>query len=258
MVPAGQISARIKNYPKFFHKDENGNICLNNDRKVHNKKRGGSEQIIMEKYNESTPSGRFESTPKSNNAKSSGRGNSKKNSSVLDHFMNEEEFVLAGEIDNKIPDNPGLYCIRIKDISKLPAEFAKEMKRRNHNVLYVGIATTSLKKRFLGQELRARGHGTFFRSLGAILGYTPPKGSLHNAANKNNYKFSFSDERKIINWINESLIVSWIQTENDHGSIETELIYELKPLINIAKNPFSFRMVQEKRDRCRRIANEKV
>ncbi len=41
----------------------------------------------------------------------------------------------------------------------------------------------------LGNELRARGHGTFFRSLGAVLGYLPPKGSLKGKSNQNNYTF---------------------------------------------------------------------
>lgn len=113
-------------------------------------------------------------------------------------LMNEKNFKSAGSIDNLVPQNSGLYCIRISDINKLPKPFNTFLADRQHNIIYIGIATESLNKRFLNQELRANGHGTFFRSIGAVLGHRPPKGSLKTKANKRNYKFSPTDEQKII------------------------------------------------------------
>ena len=104
--------------------------------------------------------------------------------------MNEKNFKLASEIDSQVPHNSGLYCIRIKNANALPAPFGRILKERNINIIYIGIASKSLNRRMLNQELRAIGHGTFFRSLGAMLGYRPPKGSLNDKANKRNYKFS--------------------------------------------------------------------
>src|SRR5690606_10717004 len=127
-------------------------------------------------------------------------------------------FKSAGSIDNLVPHNSGLYCIRISDINKLPKPFNTFLADRQHNIIYIGIATESLNKRFLNQELRANGHGTFFRSIGAVLGHRPPKGSLTTKSNKRNYKFLPADEQKIIKWINENLLVNWIEFSGDFES----------------------------------------
>ncbi len=148
------------------------------------------------------------------------------NSSSIDQsLMNENQFKIAGIIDSMVPVRScGLYCIRIPSVNKLPKPFNTILSERGHNIVYIGIATGCLNKRFLNQELRGNGHGTFFRSLGAILGYKPPKGSLLIKANKRNYKFSAADNKKIINWINKNLTVNWIEYDADFDTIETKLI----------------------------------
>ncbi|MBV6454398.1 MAG: hypothetical protein BWX95_01715 [Bacteroidetes bacterium ADurb.Bin141] len=171
-------------------------------------------------------------------------------------LMDEKNFKNAAFIDNLVPHTPGLYCIRILDINKLPKPFNTFLAERQHNIIYIGIATESLNKRFLNQELRANGHGTFFRSIGAVLGHRPPKGSLKTKKNKRNYKFSPTDEQKIINWINENLKVNWVEFCGDLETIETELITKHKPLINLAKNPLALQLLSDLRKECVRIANE--
>ena len=174
---------------------------------------------------------------------------------LLKMLMNEKNFRIAGSIDDKVPDTPGLYCIRISNPDFLPNHFARHLKERGHNILYIGIATTSLNKRFLGQELRARGHGTFFRGIGAVLGFRPPKGSLRNKANKNNYTFSAADEKAIIAWINKHLLVNWVAFDGDFEDTETQLIREYLPLMNTAKNPAALEELAALRKECRNIAN---
>ena len=169
--------------------------------------------------------------------------------------LNEQNFKIAGSIDNKVPDSPGLYCIRIADTESLPVPFSKYLKERDHNILYIGIATTSLNKRFLGQELRARGHGTFFRGIGAVLGYRPPKESLRDKVNKNNYTFSAADEKAIIGWINKHLMVNWVVFSGNLDETETQLIRKYLPLLNTAKNPAALAELGELRKVCRNIAN---
>lgn len=171
-------------------------------------------------------------------------------------LMNSKVFKSAESIDNLVSQNPGLYCIRIADINKLPKPFNAILETRKHNIIYIGIATKSLKKRFLNQELRGNGHGTFFRSLGALLGYRPPKGSLINRENKKNYKFSPADNQKIIKWINNNLIVNWVEFSGDFESIESKLIKKHTPLINLAKNPLFLKELSDLRKKCVLIANE--
>jgi hypothetical protein len=174
---------------------------------------------------------------------------------ALKVLMNEKNCKPADTVGKLISDRPGLYCIRIDKPESLPQPFATYLKGRHHNIIYIGIATQSLKTRFLGQELRAKGHGTFFRGIGAVLGYRPPKGSLLNKKNKNNYKFSAADEKKIIEWINAHLLISWVEFSGDLKSTETVLVEKHLPLLNTSKNPESLDELAALRRQCREIAN---
>lgn len=169
-------------------------------------------------------------------------------------LMNEKNYKLAGIIDDVVPDTPGLYCFRIKNVNALPNLFSSILTERKYNIIYIGIASQSLKKR-LNQELRAKGHGTFFRSIGGVLGYRPEKGSLKTRANKKNYKFRFEDELKIIKWINANLKVNWVANNENLDDIESNLILSHSPLLNIAKNPLALKELQEIRRECVMIAN---
>lgn len=175
--------------------------------------------------------------------------------STIEHvLLKEKNFKQASEIDEIVPDRPGIYCIKIKTIDLLAVEFSSVLKQREHSYLYVGIATRSLKKRFLEQELRAKGHGTFFRSIGAVLGYRPEKGSLKDKKNKKNYSFCTKDEQKIIEWINSNLLVNWVEYKGDIGAYESKLIKDISPLLNIKKNPLALKELDILRAECRKIA----
>ncbi|MDA3904958.1 MAG: hypothetical protein PF484_02670 [Bacteroidales bacterium] len=176
---------------------------------------------------------------------------------IVKRLMEVSKFKSAKNIDENVPFCPGIYCIRIKNIDALPKPFDVELKKRKHNIVYIGIATQSLNKRMLNQELRANGHGTFFRSLGAVLGYRPPLNSLVNKNNKRNYKFSALDSALIIKWINESLTINWVEQSSDLEEIETILIRKNKPLLNLAKNPEALLELSLLRKECVDIANGK-
>ena len=177
------------------------------------------------------------------------------NASDLDFIQNESNFRSVGTIDDIVPSDPGYYCFRIKNINELPDFFEDELKKRGHNILYIGLASKSLKRRMLGQELRARGHGTFFRSIGAVLGFRPEKGSLLDKKNKRNYKFNEVDENKIIQWMNENLFAHWTTVDFVDNNEETKLIGSYKPLLNIAKNPLALNELRALRRECVDIAN---
>lgn len=164
-------------------------------------------------------------------------------------------FKKAAMIDNLVPNEPGFYCIKLAEGSHLPERYQKHIKARSHSIIYIGKAENqTLKKRFLGQELRARGHGTFFRSIGAVLGFLPEKGSLLNYKNKNNYTFKAADELKIISWINSNLEVSWIAYSGDF-SIERDWIAKYCPLLNDTHNPNKLNELREDKAYCRAFSN---
>lgn len=112
-----------------------------------------------------------------------------------------------------------------------------------------------MRRRFLGQELRARGHGTFFRSIGAVLGYRPLAGSLIGKGNVRNYTFTPNDNRAIIEWINANLLANWIDFSGAHAVEESALIRKHLPLLNLQGNPARLTELTELRAECVRIAN---
>ena len=171
-------------------------------------------------------------------------------------LMDEDSLRPAGSIDFIVPHSPGLYCIRVENPDNLPDIFSIELQSRGHNIIYIGKATQSLKQRLLGQELRARGHGTFFRSLGAILGFKPPVGSLVNKKNKRNFKFKPADEAEIVAWINANLFVNWVECDSNISRLESELIAKYRPLINLDGNPQPVGELKRLRADCVREANQ--
>lgn len=169
-------------------------------------------------------------------------------------LINEKNFKSLSECEKNIPNGPGLYAVRIKDPKALDIVFSNVLAERNHTLLYIGSASKNLQKQFFEQELRAKDHGTFFRTMGAVLGYLPEPGSLIGKSNQNNYKFSSENEQEIIQWIEEHLIFNWIATSTDLNSIEKQLIKEHLPLLNLAGNPGVINNVRVMRNKCKAIA----
>ncbi len=227
VIKSSQIGARVKNYPHLFDK-EGSFISLKSNTGVQKIKVTGKKKISKSE-------------------------NSLNPELALKVLMNEKNFKSAGEMDGNLPDDPGLYCLRIKDPKTLPVSLSAMLKERKHNIIYIGIASQSLRKR-VNQEVRAKGHGTFFRSIGAVLGYLPEKGSLVGKLNQNNYKFSKNDEQEIIFWINENLMVNWVLMEKNLAANENQLLRENLPLLNIAGNPGALNEVTGLRNKCKEIA----
>lgn len=228
-----QIHGRTRNYSHLFKRDGSMVALIN--------------QPIIKSERKST--GKKPVTITSPNIEISEKSVEKK-------LMKAKRFKEAGTIDSIIPAFPGLYCIRINNPTQLPIPFSTELKLRKHNIIYIGKASQSLKRRMLNQELRARGHGTFFRSVGAVLRYKPPKGSLVHKKNKSNYKFHPEDEQKIINWINKYLLISWVEFNGNIQEIESQLILKYRPLLNIDGNPEALEELRLLRAKCVRRANK--
>tara|TARA_R110001583_G_scaffold5731_6_gene30543 strand:- start:2311 stop:3126 length:816 start_codon:yes stop_codon:yes gene_type:complete len=227
-ISSYQIHGRTKNYPHLFIKE--GSLISLKSKTGH---------IVKPHHKTKTPPQKIK------------KDGTKINLDI--DLMNPKYFKPTGLIDSKVPELPGVYCIRIKNVEALNPSLQFILKERQHNIIYIGLASQSLKKR-LGQELQAKGHGTFFRSLGAVLGYTPPKGSLIGRKNQQNYKFSKQDEAAIIEWINKNLLVNWVECDDQLRSTEEALIATYLPLLNLAGNPGKSSEVTRLRYECKIIA----
>lgn len=150
---------------------------------------------------------------------------------------------------NDIPDEAGIYAFRLIDENSLPAPFNQIISSKENNFFYIGQASKSILERMYHQELNGKKHGTFFRSLGAVLGFLPPKGSLINRDTRN-YKFSKEDSEKIIKWISENLEIAYFLCNENIDNIESELIANYKPLLNIKGNPDALPELSKLRNNC--------
>lgn len=158
----------------------------------------------------------------------------------------------AHDAPERVPKRPGYYAIFIDNPRALPNPFCERVKS---GLIYIGIATKSLRERLVTQDLWHNKPSTFFRGLGAILGSRPPRGSLVGRKNNKNYCFSRDDTTEIITWINKHLKVSWIEVEPALTKIEESMIKVHSPILNTRHNPASLVELRELRDRCRSQAN---
>ncbi|WP_334147603.1 GIY-YIG nuclease family protein [Microbacterium sp.] len=166
-------------------------------------------------------------------------------------LLKASAFQSARIVDGLVPDRFGLYAIRVHQGAALPSPFGDIARERESNLIYLGAATRqTLKKRFLGNELRGQGHGTFFRSLGAVLGYRPAVGSLVGKANQRNYRFSPADSATIVEWINANVDVSWVPFDDGVHFTEVALIRAHRPLLNLRDNPAALPQLSELRALC--------
>jgi hypothetical protein len=161
----------------------------------------------------------------------------------------------ASEAETKVDSSPGYYAIFL-DMDRadnLEPPFYEILRTRGTDLLYVGIAEkTGLRKRLVDQDLHHRNPSTFFRSLGAVLGYRPPPAGLRG----NNYKFSPQDTEKIVDWIKRALRVHWVSEGPAILAEEKSAIRVLCPLLNIKHNPKRIPELKELRRKCTAIARQ--
>lgn len=240
-LPSSQIGARVRNYPGLFVTTPWG-VWI-------------AKREIPAAPESTPPLAAADSGDPSPAAESLIRPLQEIEIALLDPMR----FQSARIVDTQVPPEYGLYAIRVRDVAKVPESYRSVAEARKSNLLYLGEATKrTLQHRFLGNELRGRGHGTFFRSLGAVLGYRPPAGSLDGRANQRNYRFSSSDNAAIVKWINANLEVSWVAfNENVHAN-EVALIQRHTPLLNLRDNPRALPELLALRTLCCKIASQRI
>ena len=151
------------------------------------------------------------------------------------------------KVEARLPHSPGKYAFFIEEVGRLPKPFVHEaMTRPVPALLYIGKADVSLAQRVWLEECQHRRPGTFFRSVGAMLGYNSPRGGR-------NYEFAPIDKQRVVAWIASNLRVAWQAEvlEQSHRVGEQALISQFVPLLNLQGNPRKFAELSRLRAVCR-------
>src|SRR5947209_2881242 len=77
-----------------------------------------------------------------------------------------------------VPPKPSFYSIFVDTPYSLSSPFDRCLRAKQTCLIYIGVASRSLQGRLIEQDLWHRNPSTFFRGIGAILGYRPAVGSL--------------------------------------------------------------------------------
>lgn len=171
----------------------------------------------------------------------------------------EQELVAIGnfrqynDLDSNILDKTGFYCLKLKENSKLPDRYQLILDKRKFKYLYIGKAEGQTLRERLGQEIEHKSPGTFFRSIGCVLRYSPIKGHLKGHSNQNNYKFSLTDTLEIVKWLVSNVEISIVEY-NGSFEIEKVIIQKYCPLLNDTHNPMKLQELKDDKDKCRKIA----
>lgn len=238
-LPAGQVSARVRKYPALFMTTAEG-IRLTGATTTVPSVADQRGSVVTAASTEDTVGKLAGPTDLAG---------------IERDLLADASFRRAADIDGDVPDRFGLYAIRVRKVETLPEPFRSIAQARDSRLIYLGEATgQTLRRRFLGNELRGHGHGTFFRSIGAVLGYRPPVGSLVGKANPRNYRFSPADTALIVDWINAHLEVSWTAFADGIHASEVTLIRKHTPLLNLRDNPRALPELSTLRAECCAIA----
>lgn len=108
-------------------------------------------------------------------------------------------------------------------------------KFRDYEIIYVGLASNSLKDRDIEKHFNGNaGRSTLRKSLGCLFGYNlMPRDSHYNSNGKT--KFNVTDENKLSDWIKTNLIMFYYPNK-EFDSVESLLIQALNPPLNLDKN----------------------
>ena len=163
--------------------------------------------------------------------------------------------VPAIEAEEFVPRRTGYYSIWVADESSLPRAYADRLRQQRMQLIYVGLAAgQTLYERLFQQDLRHKKASSFFRSLGAALGFRPLRGSLVGMKNQRNYKFSSSDTEVIVRWIDSHLQVGVVEESPARHETERMAIAHFCPVFNLAHNPRPFSELIAARRECLEVA----
>jgi hypothetical protein len=151
----------------------------------------------------------------------------------------------------RLPGQPGVYAIFLKDISSFPREWQKIIDTED-NILYIGRSDTSLSRQltqhFEGSDST---EDPFRRTIGAVLReHQQLKPILRPSATTKN-QYSFKNENVLSAWIQQHCLFAYQEVDKtETATIEKSQILERTPLLNIQNNPIKKHEVAHARTKC--------
>lgn len=138
---------------------------------------------------------------------------------------------------NDLPDQIGIYmiCAKNKDSLEKMMIGAVFPEMDGLPIIYIGISEKQgLKKRDYRNHFKGTARkSTFRKSLGSLFQWQEDR--IYDNTGK--YKFNPICEQELTKWMHDNLLIYyWLITDTDIFDLETKLINELDPPMNIAKN----------------------
>ncbi|MEI6883798.1 MAG: hypothetical protein WCO02_04880 [Bacteroidota bacterium] len=166
----------------------------------------------------------------------------------------------------KFSDEPGIYAFFFTG-NDFPLSYYNPQK---DEIIYIGKTESSHASRDEKTHFASgkTGSSTIRRSLGALLknelslNPIPRNGKDFDAGRKSFFKFDEPSEEKLTTWMKDNLGLSFYEYDQPPSEIdvlETELIAEVKPLLNIdSKNPDNpyAQLIRAARKACANVANQ--
>lgn len=136
-----------------------------------------------------------------------------------------------------LPNHTGIYmiCVKNRDILKEKMPSAAYQEINDIPIIYIGISETQGLR---GRDYRNHFNGTarnstLRKSLGALFGWKTDR--IYD--NRGRYRFNSTREQELTRWMRDNLVMFyWFNLNIDMDDLETKLINELDPPLNISKN----------------------
>ena len=137
---------------------------------------------------------------------------------------------------SRIPNAPGNYIVCLRKNATMPSGLITPSlnKFREHDVIYTGISSKSLRERDYNQHFNGNaGKSTLRKSLGILFGYKQiPRDIDSNSAKT---KFNEIDEQELSEWMGSNLTMYLLPTQ-DYRNFEHQLIGQFNPPLNLTSN----------------------
>ena len=159
----------------------------------------------------------------------------------MDYFKKNIYFNSNKDLADKIPNNPGIYMLCLKDGISLPIIDINPIYNQFNglNIVYIGISINSLRTRDYKQHFEGNnaGRSTLRKSIGSMFGYQKIPRDINNSTNGKT-KFNDKDEVELSIWMSKSLVLFFNDEVRDYdlNQLEYDLIDYYKPVLNIQKN----------------------
>ncbi len=160
-------------------------------------------------------------------------------SATLNMLNSHIKYCFNPQCDNPedLPNQTGLYMICVKNKAilegKIPSAVYQEID--NIPIIYIGISDSQgLRNRDYHNHFNGTArNSTLRKSLGSLFGWRADR--VYD--NSGRYRFNSAREQELTRWMRDNLVMLyWFNLNIDLGDLETKLINELDPPLNISKN----------------------